>query len=167
MNETTPNPIVEPAAPTGTLHSAFCTLHFHTSPQDEAPHPSGASELGGIPSGDRLGQKIARLPKPTRDMINLMLDDGLPYHIILDELAPAVSAVQPPDSASLCQGAVQAQSKLQSNLVEPSQSWNFFWLTQYATRNTQYASPSLNILRVFFPGRIMIKAQPERPVIRR
>src|SRR5712691_2488335 len=30
---------------------------------------------------------IARLPKPTRDMINLMLDDALPHHVILDELA--------------------------------------------------------------------------------
>ena len=27
---------------------------------------------------------IARLPKVTRDMINLMLDDGLPYHVIIN-----------------------------------------------------------------------------------
>ena len=27
---------------------------------------------------------IARLPKPTRDMLNVMLDDGLPYHVILE-----------------------------------------------------------------------------------
>src|SRR5438067_12822562 len=27
------------------------------------------------------------LPKPTRDMINLMLEDALPYRVILDELA--------------------------------------------------------------------------------
>ena len=36
----------------------------------------------GNPQSDR----IARLPKATRDMLNLMLDDGLPYHVILDEL---------------------------------------------------------------------------------
>src|SRR5436189_4005033 len=33
--------------------------------------------------------KIARLPRATRDMINHMLDDGLPYHIIIDELGEA------------------------------------------------------------------------------
>jgi len=34
----------------------------------------------------RRNGKIARLPKATRDLINRMLDDGLPYHVILDEL---------------------------------------------------------------------------------
>jgi len=33
-----------------------------------------------------LTDRIARLPKATRDMLNVMLDDGLPYHVILDEL---------------------------------------------------------------------------------
>jgi len=33
--------------------------------------------------------KIARLPKATRDMINHMLDDGLPYPVIIDELGEA------------------------------------------------------------------------------
>ena len=30
---------------------------------------------------------IRDLPKPTRDMINFMLEDALPYRVILDELA--------------------------------------------------------------------------------
>ena len=35
----------------------------------------------------QLSEKIARLPKPTRDMISLMLEEGLPYRVIIDELA--------------------------------------------------------------------------------
>ena len=34
----------------------------------------------------RRNGKIARLPKKTRDMLNQMLDDGLPYHVIIEEL---------------------------------------------------------------------------------
>src|SRR5256885_1610728 len=41
--------------------------------------------LNPQPSCRRNG-KIARLPKETRDMINRMLDDGIPYHVIIDEL---------------------------------------------------------------------------------
>ena len=38
------------------------------------------------PSANRRNGKIARLPKSTRDMINRMLDDGLPYHVIIEEI---------------------------------------------------------------------------------
>src|ERR1051326_2883382 len=43
----------------------------------------------------KLSEKIANLPKPTRDMINLMLDDGLPYKVIIDELAEAGRGLTP------------------------------------------------------------------------
>src|SRR5438093_4306254 len=43
----------------------------------------------------QLTAKIERLPKPTRDMINLMLDDGLPYRVIIDELAEAGRGLTP------------------------------------------------------------------------
>jgi hypothetical protein len=34
----------------------------------------------------RRNGKIARLPREIRDMLNRMLDDGLPYHVIIEEL---------------------------------------------------------------------------------
>src|SRR2546425_4644053 len=43
----------------------------------------------------QLTAKIERLPKPARDMINLMLDDGLPYRVIIDELAEAGRGLTP------------------------------------------------------------------------
>src|SRR2546422_9422072 len=43
----------------------------------------------------QLIAKIVRLPKATRDMINLMLDDGLAYRVIIDELADTGRGVTP------------------------------------------------------------------------
>src|SRR5437879_774120 len=40
-------------------------------------------------------QNIARLPKETRDMINVMLDEGLPYHILLEELGEGGQKLTP------------------------------------------------------------------------
>ena len=51
------------------------------------PPQSNSTQADPGLAPDELAQKIARLPKPTRDMINLMLDDALPYRVILDELA--------------------------------------------------------------------------------
>src|SRR5438067_2257671 len=58
----------------------------------ETPTPdthtiTDAPQTSNQPSSINNHPTIARLPKPTRDMINLMLDDALPYHVILDELA--------------------------------------------------------------------------------
>ena len=50
------------------------------------PVPSNPQTVNQ-PSSINNHPAIARLPKATRDMINLMLDDALPYHVILDELA--------------------------------------------------------------------------------
>src|ERR1051326_7815569 len=44
---------------------------------------------------DLLEQKISRRPKATRDMLNLMLDDGLPCRVIVDELAEAGGGLTP------------------------------------------------------------------------
>src|SRR6266566_5104707 len=43
----------------------------------------------------QLTAKIDRLPKATRDMINIMLDDGLPYRVIIDELAETGRGLTP------------------------------------------------------------------------
>src|SRR5881396_2622233 len=50
------------------------------------PVPSNPQTVNQ-PSSINNHPTIARLPKATRDMINLMLEDALPYRVILDELA--------------------------------------------------------------------------------
>src|SRR5947209_10051560 len=47
------------------------------------------------PAPDQESQEISGLPKPTRDMINLMLDDELPYKVIIDELAETAAGITP------------------------------------------------------------------------
>ena len=46
---------------------------------------------------------MASLPKTTRDMLNIMLDDELPYHVIVDELAEAGRGVTPQSLAQWLQ----------------------------------------------------------------
>ena len=71
MNTTTPTPT--PASSADEAHSADCK--------------SGCQSAGSqTPNRPDLADKLARLPKATRDMLNVMLDDRLPYHVILDEL---------------------------------------------------------------------------------
>lgn len=55
----------------------------------------------------QLTAKIARLPKPTRDMLNLMLDDGLPYHIIIEELGETVQGLNTGSLAQWVQGGYE------------------------------------------------------------
>jgi len=64
------------------------------------------------PSARRNG-KIARLPKATRDMINKMLDDGLPYHVILDEIGEAGEAINTQNLTNWKQGGYQDWLKQQ------------------------------------------------------
>jgi len=52
----------------------------------EARSADRQSAVSPIANRPDLTDKIARLPKATRDMLNLMLDDRLPYHVIVDEL---------------------------------------------------------------------------------
>jgi len=62
------------------------TTHALRLPADAAPgNPQSAIR--------NLQSNIARLPKATRDMLNVMLDDSLPYHVILDELGEAAQGL--------------------------------------------------------------------------
>jgi hypothetical protein len=57
------------------------------------PQSPAAPQGSGNPSSIEHHPAIARLPKATRDMINLMLEDALPYRVILDELAETGSGL--------------------------------------------------------------------------
>src|SRR5437667_8459574 len=59
------------------------------------PLTPALSPLRGEGDAAKLTAKIERLPKATRDMINLMLDDGLPYRVIIDELADTGRGLTP------------------------------------------------------------------------
>lgn len=55
-----------------------------------SPSPTSAIENQNSkiqnPSERRCRGKIARLPKPLRDLVNRLLDDGQPYRIIIQKL---------------------------------------------------------------------------------
>ena len=72
--------------------------------------------LNPRPSSRRNG-KIARLPKETRDMINRMLDDGIPYHVIIDELGEAGEGLNTQNLTNWKQGGYQEWVKNQE-LIE-------------------------------------------------
>jgi len=57
------------------------------------PQPDPAPQGNPKTSSIEHHPAIARLPKSTRDMINLMLEDALPYRVILDELAETGSGL--------------------------------------------------------------------------
>src|SRR5207247_11247855 len=69
------------------------------TPQPMNPTQTPPNDLTSTPTitqdSAQLTSKIDRLPNATRDMINLMLDDGLPYRIIIDELAEAGRGLTP------------------------------------------------------------------------
>ena len=71
-------------------------------------NPSGRS-----PSDGRRNGKIARLPKATRDMINHMLDDGLPYPVIIDELGEAGDGLNAQNLTNWKNGGYQDYLKVQ------------------------------------------------------
>jgi hypothetical protein len=72
--------------------------------------------LNPQPSSRRNG-KIARLPKETRDMLNRMLDDGIPYHVIIDELGEAGEGLNHQNLTNWKQGGYQEWVKNQE-LIE-------------------------------------------------
>src|SRR5947209_20551108 len=63
-----------------------------TSDNPQSAHVASKHSEDGIRN---LQSNIARLPKPTRDMLNVMLDDNLPYHVILDEVGEAAQGLTP------------------------------------------------------------------------
>ncbi len=56
----------------------------HAAPSASQPQPSAPEQK---PPGRRKG-KIARLPKKTRDRLNEMIQDGVPYLEIIERLGP-------------------------------------------------------------------------------
>jgi hypothetical protein len=65
----------------------------------------------------RRNGKIARLPKETRDMINRMLEDGLPYPVIIDELGAAGEGLNTQNLTNWKQGGYQDYLRTQA-LIE-------------------------------------------------
>ncbi|HWX18686.1 MAG TPA: hypothetical protein VN578_02155 [Candidatus Binatia bacterium] len=61
----------------------------------------------------RRNGKIARLPKETRDMLNHMLDDGLPYRVIIDELGDAGEGLNTQNITNWVKGGYQDYLKHQ------------------------------------------------------
>src|SRR6266436_9802585 len=91
-----------------------------TAPEIEIPHLKTLNlELGtlNLSRESRRNGKIARLPKETRDMINRMLDDGIPYHIIIDELGEAGEGLNTQNLTNWKQGGYQEWVKNQE-LIE-------------------------------------------------
>ncbi|HEV2207843.1 MAG TPA: hypothetical protein VG167_03660 [Verrucomicrobiae bacterium] len=64
----------------------------------------------------RRNGKIARLPKATRDMLNRMLDDGLPARVIIDELGDAGKGLNAQNLTNWVQGGYQDYLKQQAEL---------------------------------------------------
>ncbi len=81
-----------------------------TITETTTPSPETALPTREVPRQDRLEQRIARLPKATRDMINLMLDDGLPYHVIIDELGENGQGLNPQGLAKWVQSGYEVIS---------------------------------------------------------
>jgi hypothetical protein len=103
------------------LDSAFFNhpLSTHqpsTQPMTETTIYPQISVLNPPPSSRRNG-KIARLPKETRDMLNRMLDDGIPYHVIIDELGEAGDGLNTQNLTNWKQGGYQEWVKNQE-LIE-------------------------------------------------
>ena len=57
--------------------------------QSTAPRYALATELQSCQSRSRRNGKVARLPAELRHQINVMLDDGVPYKIIIERLGEA------------------------------------------------------------------------------
>lgn len=65
------------------------TLHAPAS----AHSTTGKPPTHDLPSNTSQHPDVTSLPKVTRDMINVMLDDALPYRVIIDELAESGSGL--------------------------------------------------------------------------
>lgn len=65
------------------------------------------------PVNPRRNGKIARLPKPARDMLNRMLDDGLPSHVIIEELGEAGEGLNAQNISNWVHGGYQDYLKHQ------------------------------------------------------
>jgi len=97
--------------------AGFAAKHQRANPPTHHPssiihHPPFSIPNGSRATTQRNG-KIARLPKATRDIINRMLDDGLPYHVIIDELGEAGEGLNTQNLTNWKQGGYQDYLKNQ------------------------------------------------------
>jgi hypothetical protein len=111
MNHSTPSTL---AAPKQTERG---TANEITTPSLQIPPRS----TPGADQPAALSANIARLPKETRDMINVMLDDGLPYHILLEELGEGGQKLTPQSLTDWVQGRYQDYLK-NREVVEETKS---------------------------------------------
>ena len=100
--------------PPPVLRSAFDEGGSTLNSQPDLVAPKHPSE-GGTKPCQRKG-KIARLPKAARDMINRMIDDGLPYHVIIDELGEAGEGLNTQNLTNWKQGGYQDYLKIQETI---------------------------------------------------
>jgi len=73
----------------------------------------------------RRNCKIARLPKETRDIINRMLDDGLPYRVIIDELGEAGQGLNAQNLTNWVQGGYQEYLRQQDGIYRSKAQMEF------------------------------------------
>ena len=78
-----------------------------TPAADEADSADCQSAVSPIANRADLTDKIARLPKSTRDMLNVMLDDRLPYHVIVDELGETAQGLSAGSLATWTKGGYE------------------------------------------------------------
>jgi hypothetical protein len=72
-----------------------------------------ALQLQACQSHSRRNGKVARLPTAIRDQINQMMDDGLPYKIIIEKLGPAGQHVNEDNLSNWRLGGYQDYLKAQ------------------------------------------------------
>ena len=84
-----------------------------SQPPPSADSVSSCSDQLSNPKSKIKNQKsdISRLPKPTRDMLNLMLEDGLPYHVIIEELGETAHGLNPQSLAKWVQSGYEEYLK--------------------------------------------------------
>ncbi len=92
-----------------------------TSPPLETP-PSPTPETS---QANRLKGNIARLPKEVRDMINMMIEDGLPHHVLIDELGEAGQGLEPRNLADWVQGRYQDYLKNRQDIEHAKSQMEF------------------------------------------
>ena len=80
------------------------------------PLPEMINPVAQARSDARRKGKIARLPKATRDMINHMLDDGLPYPVIIDEIGEAGEGLNAQNLTNWKNGGYQDYLKVQETI---------------------------------------------------
>jgi len=99
-----------------------------TPPTIETTSPPLGTSSSPAPEtsrADRLKGNIARLPKEVRDMINVMIEDGLPHHVLIDELGEAGEGLDPRNLADWVQGRYQDYLKNRQDIEHAKTQMEF------------------------------------------